>query len=141
MTVRRVLGPLGLDGVSFGLPALAVVAAVVLSLAGQPLIGAGIAVGAVLALLNSSLLIKRIDLAVRSGNPAAALISMQLGLLVTFTIVGAVTVLMLLSSVRMTVAMAISFFIAQTAELLLFYWARQSRAIRSPSMKSAGDDR
>jgi hypothetical protein len=102
-------------------------AGAVVAMVGRGYLGLGIGVGALLAYFNSWLLASRIELATATGEAAAAMISMQLGLLVTFTVVGGLTVLMVFISLPMTVAMAISFFLTQTAELALYYRARRSR--------------
>jgi hypothetical protein len=128
-----VLEPLGLGDVNLLLPAAAVVAGVALGLTGRPYIGAGVGAGAILAFFNSGLLLKRIELAASAPNPAAALMAMQLGLLVTFTLVGIITVIMIRISVEMTVAMAITFLVAQTGQLLLIYRVRRSRPEASQS--------
>ena len=125
--MRRALEPFGLSDVSLLVPAGALGVALIVGLAGRPYIGAGITVGAILAFLNSGLLVKRINVAASAPNPGTALIAMQLGLLVTFTVVAIITVLMIQISVEMTVAMALAFLAAQTLELVLVYRARKSR--------------
>lgn len=109
------------------LPAVIAATGIVLVGAGRPFVGVGLIAGALLAFLNSWLLVKRIDLAAATGNAPAAMVSMQLGLLVTFTVVGGMTVGMIFVSRTMTIIMAITFFVTQTLELLLYYWARRSR--------------
>ncbi len=125
MSGRGGLRKFAMGDVNLLLPALVIIGAVGVAVSDHPYIAVGIAVGAVLAYVNSGLLAKRIMLAATTGNAGAAMISMQVGLLVTFTVVGAITVGMVLISRPMTVAMAICFFVVQTAELVLYYRARR----------------
>jgi hypothetical protein len=127
----RTVGGVAFGDVNIVLPALVIVAGAAVAIAGKGYLGVGIGVGALLAYFNSWLLASRIEVATSTGVAAAAMISMQLGLLVTFTVVGGLTILMVFISLPMTVAMAISFFLTQTAELGLYYRARRSR--RGPS--------
>ncbi len=125
MSGRGGLRKFAMGDVNLLLPALVIIGAIGVAVSDHPYIAVGIAVGAVLAYVNSGLLAKRIMLAATTGNAGAAMISMQVGLLVTFTVVGAITVGMVLNSRPMTVAMAICFFVVQTAELVLYYRARK----------------
>lgn|GEM_PF-1943910 len=127
MTLRRVLASYARGDVNAVLPALIVMGSAVVALVGRPLLGAGIAAGALGAYLNSGLLVKRIQLAASTGDPAGAMIAMQVGMLVTFLLAGGITVAMLFVSVTMTVAMAIAFFVTQTLELALYYRSRRGR--------------
>lgn len=120
MTLARALARYGVGGVNIVPPTLSIVAGGVLAAAGHGLLGAGVAVGGCLALANSAMLLKRIGVAAATGDAVASMIAMQLGLLVTFTAVALITVLMVLISVPMTVAMGVSFFITQTVELILY---------------------
>lgn len=129
MKVRSVLDAAGLEDVSPFVPAVGVVVAVGLSIAGQFAVGLGIAVGAALAYINSGLLVKRIGMATSTGNTAAGVVVMQLGLFISFTLIGGLTVAMLLISVRMTVAMGVAFFIAQTLEIGLYYRAKHASSV------------
>jgi len=122
---RRSRSVSGIGDVNLVLPAVLVVVGVIVATLGR-IIGIGIAVGAILALLNSIVLVKRVELAVDSANAAVATISMQIGLLLTFGGIGAVTLIMLIVSVPMAVAMGITFFAAQTGEVYLFYRARNA---------------
>lgn len=133
MRMPTALARHGLEDLNVLLPGFVIAAGLGTIVAGKPPIGVGIAVGAMLALLNSVLLVKRIDLAIASGMAVTAMIAMQLGLFVTFTLVGAITVVMVLISLPMTIAMAISFFGVQTAELILYYRARRSRLDAGPT--------
>jgi hypothetical protein len=108
-------------------PAVVIAAGAGVALTGKGYVGVGIAVGALLAYFNSWLLASRIELATSTGVAAAAMISMQLGLLVTFTVVGGLTVLMVFISLQMTIAMAITCFLTQTAEVGVYYRARRVR--------------
>lgn len=127
MRSPRSVGGVPFGDVNFVVPALVILAGVIVAVAGKGYIGVGIGVGAILAYFNSWLLASRIELATATGDSAAAMISMQLGLLVTFTVVGGLTILMVFISLPMTVAMAISFFLTQTAELAMYYRARRLR--------------
>ena len=91
------------------------------------LFGLGIAVGAVMAVLNSTFLIKRVQFAVDSPSAAVATVSMQVGLLLTFGVIGLVTLLLLVLSVQMAVAMGITFFAVQTGEIVLYYLGHSGR--------------
>jgi hypothetical protein len=84
--------------------------------------GGGIAIGAVLALLNGLILSKRVEFAATTGNVAQALMVMQIGLLVTFTIVGIATVILIHFSLPLTVGCALGFVVAQLGILGAFYW-------------------
>lgn len=104
---------------------LAVIAAgLVLFLLGERWIGAGVAVGAVLAFINTLILSGRVDVATATGDMGQALIVMQLGLALTFGIVAAATVVIVQFSVAMAVASAAGFVVAQLAMLAAFYWTR-----------------
>ena len=85
-------------------------------------LGGGIAIGAALALLNGLILSKRVEFAARTGSVAQALMVMQIGLLVTFTIVGIATVILIHFSLALTIACAIGFVVSQLAVLAAFYW-------------------
>ncbi|HZT96223.1 MAG TPA: hypothetical protein VFB34_05235 [Chloroflexota bacterium] len=136
MSAVSSLRTLALRDVNPLLPVAVIGGAVAVTAFGLPFIGAGIAAGSVLAYVNSALLARRIQLATATGDTAAAMISMQLGLLVTFTVVAGITVLMVLISRPMTVAMAITFFVVQTAELALYYRARRGRDVSRPAVTS-----
>ncbi len=86
-------------------------------------IGLGIAIGAGLALLNALILSKRVEFAASTGSVAQALMVMQIGLLVTFTIVGIATVILIHYSLPLTIGCAIGFLTAQLAILAAFYWS------------------
>lgn len=92
-------------------------------LAGYRPIGLGIAIGAVLAFLNGLILSKRVEFAAGTGSVAQALMVMQIGLLVTFTIVGIATVILIHYSLPLTIGCAIGFVSAQLAILAAFYWS------------------
>src|SRR5579884_125489 len=104
------------------LPVLA--AGVVLAFADSRVIGLGVVVGALLAVVNSVLLSGRVDVATETGDFAQALMIMQLGLFVTFAIVAAVTVVLVHFSIPLAVSAAISFGVTQTIILVAFYLTR-----------------
>lgn len=90
--------------------------------AGYRDIGIGMAVGAILAVVNSLLLSGRVEVAAESGDVARALLIMQAGLFVTFAIVAAATVVLVHFSIPLAVGAAVGFAVAQTLILGAFYW-------------------
>jgi hypothetical protein len=89
---------------------------------GHPAIGGGVAVGAGLALINGMILSKRVEFAATTGSVAQALMVMQIGLLVTFAIVGSATVVLIHFSLPLTVGCAVGFVVSQLLILFAFYW-------------------
>jgi hypothetical protein len=89
----------------------------------SPAIGIGIAVGALLAFVNALLLSHRVESATSSGDVARAMAVMQLGLAVTFTIVGVATIVLVRISVPLAVSAAVGFAVSQLAILGAFYWS------------------
>jgi hypothetical protein len=81
-----------------------------------------VAIGAVLAYANGLILSRRVDLAAAAGNAAGALAVMQVGLLVTMTIIGVVTIILVKVSVPLAVATAAGFGTSQMVILATFYW-------------------
>jgi len=77
---------------------------------------------ACLAFLNGMILSKRVEFAAGTGSLAQALMVMQVGLLVTFTIVGIATVILVHYSLPLTIGCAAGFVTAQLAILAAFYW-------------------
>lgn len=114
----------GLGRVNPLVPGLVALAGLVCFAAGYRWIGAGVAVGAVLAFINGLLLSRRVDIAAETGDVGQAILIMQLGLLLTFTIVGTSTVILVHFSLAMAVASAAGFAVAQLAILAMFYWTR-----------------
>ena len=84
-------------------------------------IGLGIVIGSVLAVINALLLSKRVDLAADTGDVGQALLIMQMGLVITCTIIGVATIILLHFSLHMAVAAAAGFAAAQVAMLMVFY--------------------
>jgi hypothetical protein len=105
-------------------PIPVLLAGVALIATGYRDVGIGVAVGSVLAVVNSLLLSGRVEVAAESGDVAQALLVMQAGLFVTFVIVGVATVILVHFSVPLAVGSAIGFGIAQTLILMAFYWTR-----------------
>lgn len=105
------------------IPCVVALAGLVTLLAGYRPIGLGIAIGAGLALLNGLILSKRVEFAASTGSVAQALMVMQIGLLVTFTIVGIATVVLIHYSLPLTIGCAAGFVTAQLAILAAFYWS------------------
>jgi hypothetical protein len=102
-------------------PAAVIVAGLAVVATGRAIVGTGVAVGALFAYVNGLLLSRRIDLAAATGNAASALLVMQVGLLVTLAIIGAVTIVLVQISLALAVAAAAGFGIAQIAILAAFY--------------------
>lgn len=109
-------------------PLLATAAGLLLAILVHWWLGAGLAAGAALAYANSGLLIKRIHFATLTSDTGAAMVSMHVGLLVTFTLAAAATILLLQLSLALTVTMAIAFFAMQTVILVLYYLTARQRA-------------
>src|SRR5947209_12381141 len=97
---------------------------ILIAATGRPAIGTGVAVGAVLSLISAALLSRRIDMAAGMGDVGTALMVMQLGFLVTCTVVGIATVILSHFSVATAVADAAGFIVAQLGTLAVFYWTR-----------------
>ncbi|MGH2443164.1 MAG: hypothetical protein ACRDFX_08380, partial [Chloroflexota bacterium] len=74
-----------------------------------------------LAYLNGLVLSRRVDLAAATGDMAGAMMVMQLGLLVSLTIVGVVIVILLHFSIAMALAAIAGFSLAHLAILATFY--------------------
>lgn len=87
-------------------------------------VGFGIAIGALLALGNGVLLSRRIDTAAGMNDVGHALLVMQLGLVITCTVIGAATIVMIHFSLSMTIAAAVGFAVAQIGSLAAFYWLK-----------------
>jgi hypothetical protein len=90
--------------------------------AGYRAMGGGIAIGATLALVNGMILSKRVEIAATTESVTQALMVMQIGLLVTFTIIGIATVILIHFSLPLTLGCAAGFVVAQLAILSAFYW-------------------
>lgn len=105
-------------------PAAVMLAGALCFLIGLRWIGAGVAVGAALAFVNGLLLSRRVEMAADIGDMGRAVMVMQLGLLVTFTVVGIATIILVKISITMAVASAAGFAVAQLAMLATFYWTR-----------------
>jgi hypothetical protein len=119
----------GLRSAEIGRVNLVAPAAVVLTgfgifLSANRWIGAGVALGAVLALINGLLLSRRVDIAADTGDIGRALLVMQFGLVITFTVVGVATVIVIHFSLAMAVACAAGFAVSHVAMLTLFYLTR-----------------
>lgn len=99
------------------------VGAVLAALVSHP-IGIGVAIGGILAFINMLLLSGRVEVAADAGDMGRALMVMQLGLAVTFTIVGVATIILVKISVPMAVASAAGFGATQLAMLAVFYLTR-----------------
>ena len=103
------------------MPGVVVVVGIALLVANYRWIGAGVIVGACLAYLNGILLSRRVDLAAATGDMAGAMAVMQIGLVVTLTIVGVSTVILIRLSLAMAIASAAGFAAAQLAILAAYY--------------------
>jgi hypothetical protein len=111
-------------------------AGVVLFLIGYRWIGSGVIVGALLDYINGVLLSRRVDFAADLADVGRALLVMQLGLLVTCTIIAIATIILLHFSLAMAVACAAGFGVAQLAMLFAFYWThgRSDAGVESPAI-------
>lgn len=105
-------------------PLLVAVAGIAAFFVGYHAVGAGLAAGAVLAFINALLLSGRVELAANQGDIGRALLVMQMGFIVTCTIIGAATIIIVHFSVPMAVAAAIAFAVAQIGMLGTFYLRR-----------------
>jgi hypothetical protein len=110
--------------VSPAVPAVVALAGIGLFLSGYHDIGIGVVVGAALALLNGVFLSRRVDFAAETGDIGRALMVMQLGLLVTCTLVGVATIILVHFSIALAVADAAGFAVTQILMLVVFYFAR-----------------
>jgi hypothetical protein len=105
-------------------PAAVVLAGILAFSVGQRWVGAGIAVGALLAFMNGLMLSGRVELAADTGDIGRALLVMQVGLLLTATVIGVVTVITVRFSLTMAVALAVAFVLTQLAILATFYFTQ-----------------
>lgn len=120
-------GRLAFGRVNALVPAVVTLVGVGCFLAGYRWVGAGIAAGAVLALVHAVVLSHRVEIAADQGDMAAALMVMQGGLMVTFLIVGVVTVILIKVAVALAVAAAGGFAFTQLALLAAFYLSTRHR--------------
>lgn len=109
-------------------PAAVAAVGIGLALSGRGYVGAGVAVGAALGYLNGLILSRRVDLAALSGDMAAAMMVMQVGLLVTLGMVGVATIVLIKISVAMAVASAAGFAATHLGILAAFYWVQGRRS-------------
>lgn len=131
MQVRRTLPMVG--RVNPLVPGIVVLIGAVTYLAGYRWIGGGIAVGALLGFFNGVLLSERVEVAAGMGDLGRALLVMQLGLLVTATVIGLVTIALIHFSLAMAIASAVGFVVTQMAIVGTFYLTRA----RSASVETA----
>ena len=103
--------------------AVMVVGAVCFAL-GMRAIGMGVGVGACLAFVNGVILSRRVEIAADTGDFGRAVMVMQLGLLVSFTVIGLATIVLVRISLAMAVASAAGFAVAQLGILAAFYWTK-----------------
>jgi hypothetical protein len=115
-------------------PLLAALIGIALFFAGYRSIGLGLVAGAVLAFINALLLSGRVELAADQGDIGRALLVMQMGFVVTCSIIGAATIIIVHFSVPMAVAAAIAFAVSQTGMLATFY-LRRGRALGNMESK------
>lgn len=112
-------------------PATIAVGGVVLFLVGYRLVGAGLVIGAGLAFVNAIFLYQRVELAAEAGDVGRALVAMQLGLLLTFTLVGVVTFALIKIALGLAIAAVVGFSITHLALLCTVYLTRE----RSPELE------
>lgn len=103
-------------------PGVIALIGLILFLVNSRWIGAGVAVGAALAYINALLLSRRVDFAADLVDVGRALLVMQLGLLLTCTIVAITTIILVHFSLAMAVSCAAGFGVTQLALLFAFYW-------------------
>jgi hypothetical protein len=113
-------------------------AGLILFLIGYRWIGPGVIVGALLAYINGLLLSRRVDFAADLSDVGRALLVMQLGLLLTCTIIAIATIILIHFSLAMAVACAAGFGVAQLAMLFAFYW---THGRRDPRVESSAINR
>ena len=87
-------------------------------------IGVGVGVGACLAFINGLLLSRRVEIAADTGDFARAVMVMQLGLLLSFSVIAVATIVLVHFSLAMAVASAAGFAVAQLGILAAYYWTR-----------------
>ncbi len=104
-------------------PAVVAVAGWCVYVAGNRAVGGGVAIGAGLSLVNGLILSKRVEYAATTASVAQALMVMQVGLLLTFTIIGIATVVLIHFSLPLTIGCACGFVVAQLGILAAFYWS------------------
>lgn len=117
-------------------PGCVMVCGAVIAASGRGWIGAGVVVGAILALFNDLFLSRRVDFAANMGDLGRAMLVMQLGMLLSCTIIGIATVIMVKFSLAMAVAAAAGFAVAHLATLGAFYWTRARRDVADGSQAS-----
>ncbi|GAC1467197.1 MAG: hypothetical protein PVSMB7_13490 [Chloroflexota bacterium] len=105
-------------------PAAVALCGVLVATVGPRAPGLGLAVGALLAFVNSALLSRRIDMAAEMDDVGRALLLMQVGLLVTCTIIALATIVLIHFSVGTAIAAAAGFAVAQLGSLATFYWTQ-----------------
>lgn len=105
-------------------PSLVAAAGIVAFFVAYRATGLGLIAGAALAFVNALLLSKRVELAADQGNIGRALLVMQIGFVVTCSIIGAATIIIVHFSVPMAVAAAIAFAVSQIGMLGTFYLRR-----------------
>lgn len=105
-------------------PLLVAAAGVVTFLLGHHPTGTGLVAGAALAFFNGVMLSGRVELAADQGDIGRALLVMQVGFLVTCTVIAATIIVIIHFSVSMAIATAIGFVVAQVAMLVTFYLTR-----------------
>lgn len=109
-------------------PATVAAAGFLAFLAGYRMPGAGIAIGAILAYINAVFLYQRVDIAAHTSDVARALMVMQLGLLLTFTVIGVVTFALIKISLALAIAAAAGFSVTHLGLLFAFYLTRERTA-------------
>lgn len=122
MLLRRTEGILG--RVNPYVPLAVIAAGAVFFGLGMRAIGTGIGVGACLAFVNGLILSRRVEIAADTGDFARAVMVMQIGLLVSFTVIGVATIVLVKISLAMAVASAAGFAVGQLGILAAFYWTR-----------------
>lgn len=112
---------LGHGRVNPAAPLVCVVGGVIVFALGYHPVGAGLVAGACLAFINGLLLSGRVDFAADQGDVGRALLVMQLGFIVTCTVIGIATIIIVHYSVAMAVGTAIGFAASQLGMVGTFY--------------------
>lgn len=107
-------------------PAVVALMGLVTYITGYHWIGAGTIVGAGLGYLNGLVLSRRVEIAADMADVGRALMVMQIGLLLSASVIGVVTVVLVRFSVAMAVASAAGFVATHFGILAVFYF-RQAR--------------
>lgn len=122
MTLRTLPSSFRFGPINPFIPGLVAILGLAAFAVGYRAVGGGVSIGAALALVNAFILSKRVEFAATTASVAQALMVMQIGLLVTFTIIGIATVVLIHFSLSLTLGCAAGFVVSQLAILAAYYW-------------------